>query len=185
MPHTFVRCGLYAEAFSVIIGWVQGASTIYLPAGSDGVVAWISRLDLGEAIANLMAKSPIQSFASKSDIAMLTGSNAYSLTEIASAAAEGTGTDLKVEFVDSSDWPTKMDEEETKRGGGRGKMWYESFALGVLQAIGEGELALVDPLAEQLLGRKPKDAKELARELVRAAMNDGSGGYRWPPKKRD
>jgi hypothetical protein len=83
--------------------------------------------------------------------------------------------------VDEAEWAAKMAEEDgNARRGGAPKPFFNHW-LGLLRCIALGEAEAVDPLLEELLGRKPRGAEEVVRECVIGA---GEGGYFWPARKK-
>ena len=172
IPHTSVREGIYTDAFPLFLSWYPDSSEVILP--TDGPVAWASRDELGEATATLMLRDPPPQF--HDTIALLTGPRAYTMTEIAEAISEATGREIKVTRIDREEFSKTMAEYDSKEGRGEKPDFVFDKWLTMLETIGKGEAATVDPLMGELLGRKPRDGREFVKELIQSA---GPEGYTW------
>lgn len=120
----------------------------------------------------------LKRFEATNNIALLTGSRTHSLVDIVDAISEASGSKVEIERIpDPTENARVLAVEDAKEG--RGKKSEKFFAgwLSLADAMGKGEAAMVDPLMEELLGRKPRDAMEHVKQLVREAQ--GKGGYTW------
>ncbi|EEH35035.2 hypothetical protein PAAG_06082 [Paracoccidioides lutzii Pb01] len=178
VPYTSVREGIYADAFPIFSAWYPDTTTIYIP--TDGPITWTSRTELGEATAKLMLRDPstLSSLIRNDDnIALLTGPRAYTFADLATTLTRATGTKIAVQQVPRDKYAAVVARNDAKEGhGGKSARFWEVWAS-LLDAVGQGEAATVDPLMGELLGRPPRDGMEYIEELVREAAS--RGGYTW------
>ncbi|KAK2749627.1 hypothetical protein FQN57_005849 [Myotisia sp. PD_48] len=179
IPYTSIRQGVYTDAFPVFIFWYPNTTTVYLSA--DGPVAFASREELGEASAKLMLKefSDLAALTQNNEenIVLLTGPRTYTFADIVSAISDATGTKVNIEYPPKAKYPSILAAEDAKEG--RGKKTEQFFAgwQSLVEAVEQGEVATVDPLMGELLGRKPQDAMEHVKQLILDAKD--KGGYTW------
>ncbi|KAI9739636.1 MAG: hypothetical protein M1834_006354 [Cirrosporium novae-zelandiae] len=159
VPFTSVREGVYAEAFPVFTGWYPASTEIVLPV--DGPIAWVSREELGEATAKLMFAGSNE-FNGKT--VLFTGPKAYTMADILDVVNQITGRLVTLKKVSGEEFiriRTANDEGKKREVFFRAQLtWFDGIA--------RGECAAVDPLIEKMLGRPPKDGKEVIRELLQA-----------------
>ena len=134
-----------------------------LPA--DGAVAYASRAELAEATANLMMGS-----GHKSEIVLLTGLKAVTLAALVGTINDVTGKNIAVDEMPLEKY-AKVSAEHDE--GGKSEWWFEK-RISWYEGLAKGDGKAVDPLMEQLLGRKPKDGTEIVREILTADPN-----YTW------
>ena len=163
ISYTSIREGIYAEAFP-LIEWFPNTKEVLLPG--DGPIAFASRAELAEATAILMIRGTYDN----RKIVLLTGPRAYTLTEIVDVINSVTKRDVKVKRVSGEEYLVEklMNDE-----GGKGEAFFRS-RLSWFEGIEKGDGASVDPIMETLLGREPKDAKEVITELLEKDRN-----YEW------
>src|ERR1700757_4051612 len=95
---------------------------------------------------------------------MLTGPRATSISEIASLLQEHTGRKVNVRIVS----PKEAIEYHKKRESiSADQAWYLDNWASWLQGMEEGEVNIVDPTMEKLLGRKPRGIEEMVDELFK------------------
>ncbi|EEH43216.2 uncharacterized protein PADG_08036 [Paracoccidioides brasiliensis Pb18] len=178
VPYTSVREGIYADAFPIFSAWYPDTTIIYIP--TDGLITWTPRTELGEATAKLMLRDPstLSSLIRNDDnIALLTGPRAYTFADLATTLTRATGTKIAVQQVPRDKYAAVVARNDAKEGrGGKSARFWEVWAS-LLDAVGQGEAATVDPLMGELLGRPPRDGMEYIEELVREAAP--RGGYTW------
>ncbi|KAM5450196.1 hypothetical protein MaudCBS49596_004571 [Microsporum audouinii] len=174
LPYTSVREGVYIDAFPVFVFWYPNTTTIYL--SGDGLVAFASRDELGEATAQLILRDPT-SLRLKNHIALLTGSRTYKLTDVINAISDATGKQIEVKRVSKEEFPHIMAKEDAKDGrGGKSATFFTGWQS-LVESMERGDAATVDPLMGELLGREPHDALEYVKKLVKGSAD--KGGYTW------
>ncbi|GAB5586353.1 hypothetical protein Unana1_01253 [Umbelopsis nana] len=150
MYYTIIREGSYMESYPVYLGLYETSSDKVVVPG-DGPVAFADRAELGEATAKIIASDKY-----RGQTVTLTGSRAYTLketTEILSTVLNKKITFHKVseaEFLEHN--ADKRDVAE---------WWATTYP-----SLERGELALVDPTLEQLLGRKPRRFEDMLRDTL-------------------
>lgn len=136
---------------------------------ADGPVAWISRDELAEANARILLSTNKEY---RNTVALLTGPTTLTLRQVAELIAEVTGKPLSFEVSEAA-----YVQEALKAG--QDEKIVKTFVT-IYKALAAGEADVVDPLAEELLGRKPTAAKEKIRELLEKGK--ATGGYRYGAK---
>lgn len=174
LRYTSIRMGVYTDAFPLFTTWYPNKKTIYQV--TDGPVAWTSRAELGEATAQLMRRDP-RTLSFPNNIALLTASRTYTLTDIVHAISRSTGQDITIKPVSKEDFPRVMVTEDAQEGRGKKSEAFFRGMLSLLDAVQQGEVKTVDPLMGELLGREPRDALRHVEELVREGAKEG--GYTW------
>ncbi|KAK2779181.1 hypothetical protein FQN53_001504 [Emmonsiellopsis sp. PD_33] len=176
IPYTSIREGIYADAFPVFAAWYPDTTTIYLPGTADGAIAWTSRAELGEANALLMLRDP-STLHFKDNIALLTGPAAYSFDDLVATLSTATGAQVRLERIPRTQYARTVAAEDARVGhGGKSEGFFEVWAS-LLDAVGQGEAAVVDPLMAEVLGRRPRDGMEVIAQLVSEGRE--KGGYTW------
>lgn len=153
---TSLRHGFYAESALHLIGHGFGAGEIRAP--EDGPVSWTARADLAEADAILLAEEGRLDGVTPP----LTAPEAFTMTDLAAAASELTGREIKRVTVSDDEW------REAKVAQGVPAPMAEML-LGMYRAARRGDFAAVDPTLEALLGRRPRTMRDvLAATLKRS-----------------
>ncbi|KAI0765715.1 hypothetical protein BD413DRAFT_165327 [Trametes elegans] len=137
LTYTIIREGLYSESWPLYFGFfnpAEGNDEVVVPYG-DGPIAWVSREDLGEGTAKIL-----NGF--ENETLLFTGSRTFSLKELADKICSLLGRNVKLAFS-SEGKPGPQGNEELLRS------WATSF-----KALERGELGVVDPFLQQLLGRE-------------------------------
>ena len=141
---------------------------------TESRIAFATRDELGEAIANLFARGlsayPTVQPRTEKNILLLTGPEAESLVGLVDAVNAGRKTDVPVEYLEPEAWIEACAKDDE---GGKGRVWFEA-RLVFTQGVCDGDAALVDPALETLLGRRPETGKEAVERLVRE-----DPGYTW------
>ncbi|KAL9063465.1 MAG: hypothetical protein Q9157_008231 [Trypethelium eluteriae] len=164
VTYTSVREGLYADAFPAYLSWYPTDPNQKLYLCADGPISYAGREELGEATAKLMIKG-----GHDNEIVLLTGPRAYTLSDVVGIVNEVTGRNVSIEFVDPVEYvnkSTELDKKEGKKPEGFYKAW-----VSLLEGLKHGEAGTVSPLMEELLGRTPKDGKELITGFLKENPN--------------
>ncbi|EKM53466.1 uncharacterized protein PHACADRAFT_76639, partial [Phanerochaete carnosa HHB-10118-sp] len=149
--YTIIREGIYCESYPLYFGyWRFGnpENEVKIPHG-DGGVAWVCRDDLGEGTAKLMDTH-------KNETVLFTGSKAITLSELAGIISNLVKIDPPLQLKIVSE-----DEYIASNQGGEDflRKWATTYP-----ALVRGELAVVDPLLRQVLGRDLKPFEETLKE---------------------
>ncbi|OJT13278.1 Quinone oxidoreductase 2 [Trametes pubescens] len=147
LTYTVLREGIYSESYPLYFGFfdpAEGKEEIVVPH-SDGPVAWVTREDLGEGTAKIMAQGGFEN-----EIRLLSGSHSITLSEIAEKVSSLLGRTVRLVVVSEDDYvkanvgkPGPRGEEEFLRG------WATTY-----KALARGEAGVVDPLLQEVLGRE-------------------------------
>lgn len=130
------------------MNWYPSTRELFLLA--DGPIAYTCRAKLGEATAKLMLRDNHQF---PDSIKLLTGPKASTFPEIVEAINKASKRDVTAKNA--------TDDE-----GKKPKAFFEAWK-GVFEGVAKGEAETVDPLLEELLGRRPKDGVQVVEELLR------------------
>lgn len=152
--YTSIREGLYTEAFPLLMGWYPTTSTVTLP--SDGPVAFTLRSELSKATARLMIRGGYDR-----QIVVLNAQQNITFAEIVDVINETTGRQVQFEIVS----PEKYLEVKETDEGNKPASFFNMF-LSWYDAIKDGELGVIDPLMEDVLGRAPVSPKDAIRQLL-------------------
>lgn len=142
---TSLRNGFYLHSLDWLAGPWRETGIISVPA--DGPVSWTAREDAAEAAALILtAGTPLEG------PVVITSQEAISFEHVAVTASELTGRNIGFEVVDQQDWVAAQVAAGSPEGMAR-------FTLGMFRAAAGGWFAGVDPLLEELLGRKPQTVR--------------------------
>ena len=173
--YTIVREGIYCESWALYLGFFDPGKAVgkgerrvvSVPEGADRGVAWVGRDELGEGTARILLRK--EEFADQT--VLLSGGAAVSIKEVAGIISGVMGWGGKeavgVEELGKERWldamvemkTGKKEDEETRA---FMEKWYTTYP-----AIGKGELDVVDPLLEMLLGRKLESMEESLRRQLK------------------
>ena len=106
----------------------------------------------------------------ENQIVLLTGPKAYSFADIVEVIRRVTGKELTLHRVSAEEYVRKnaaIDE------GKKPVQFFEAWRS-LLEGVADGEVADVDPLMGELLGRQPKDGLKVIEDLLRE-----NPGYTW------
>ena len=154
LKYTIIREGIYADHFGLFLNYNANSAEVVLPG--DGQIAWATRRDLAEGTARVI-QAPSVDYAGKT--VLLTGSRTTSLTEVTKLIAEITSKELPVRFISPDDYIAQAISAGQSE-------WVARTRLSHYTAVQAGELAIISPTLEQLLGRKPTQVDEAVREAV-------------------
>lgn len=167
LKYVIIREGIYAESWWLYSGFQPASgydssekdnSGIDMVIPNDGPVAWVSWDELGEATATILAhyKDYI------GQTLRLTGSETMTITNIAQLVEGATKRKVLVKVV-GKDEAAKYHKE--KKSVPEGRFWIINSWSGWHDEIANGETAVIDPLLEKLLGRRPRSMEEMANGL--------------------
>ena len=162
ITYTVIKEGIYSESFPLYLNFQNFSAppserTAVLPLKPSKGIAWVTRDELGEATAKIMLED-VNSSKWKNQRVLLNGSKAYTLDELAASISrklgwEAHGAPLQIKDVGQDAWIDHMTEVKTGRRDHTETRDFISQWASTFPAIEKGELAVVDPLCEQLLGR--------------------------------
>ena len=144
--------GNYIENLPMFFG--SGLSTGVLALPADGPTAWVARQNLAEAIARTMLEGR-----HKGESLALTGPEALDFTQIAKIAGEIIGRAIERRIVSTEAFINAL----VSRGMPAGAA--STLATG-FESRAQGELAAVDPVLEQILGRPRQSVHEVLPSLI-------------------
>lgn len=165
LDYIVIREGIYAESW-----WLySGFQSIQLPRDpkelgfvipDDGPTAWVSWDDLGEGTARILADH--RQYIGQT--LNLTGAYTSTITDIARLVEIHADKTVNVRIVGAEE--AKRYHKDRKSAPAEAAWQIESWAYWH-GAMKSGETAIVDPLLEQLIGRRPKGMRECAPDLFR------------------
>lgn len=165
IEHVILREGIYAESWWLYAGFQpnpipkEGPEQIDFVVPSDGPVAWVSWNDLGEGTAKILAGLANGERQYIGQTLNLTGPRTTTLAEIARVVERVSGKKVNVKLVG------KEAAKEYHLKDGKKQRWLVESWVGWFDGISNGECEFVDPLLEQILGRKPLGIEECAKSL--------------------
>ncbi|KAH8554869.1 hypothetical protein BGW37DRAFT_481512 [Umbelopsis sp. PMI_123] len=150
ITYTIIREGPYMSSYPLYLGLYETSSDKVVVPG-DGKVAFATREDLGEATAKIIASGD---YSGKT--VTLTGSKAYSLTEVTQLLSKVLQKDISFHKVSDKDFlEHNADKQDVA------EWWLRTYTT-----LEKGGLAVVDPTLEQLLGRKPRQLEDFLRDTL-------------------
>lgn len=156
VPYVSLRNGFYAESALHQLGAMKDAGKIALP--EDGPVSWTARADLAEAAVAALTSPGLFDGISPP----LTGPAMLDFADVAHIASEILGRPIA----------RVVTSDETFRDGlvSRGVPPAMAAAFGTLYTASRArEFAVIDPVLEKLLGRKPAGMKDLLHGFLAAS----------------
>ncbi|KAI0820929.1 NmrA-like family protein [Irpex lacteus] len=166
LTYTIIREGIYSESYPLYFGYWNPSrgSEVRVPYG-DGGIAWVCREDLGEGTAKVLITD-----AYANQTIRFTGSEAWTLSELAQLITTNLKLDppLKLNIV-------SLEEYKNSNSGGDELLTKWSTTYPALQ---RGELAVVDPLLREILGRDLKPFEETLREALGVSGDAGESAVK-------
>ena len=176
LTYTIIREGIYSESYALYLGFFDAETLARLPSvgrkvvvAGQGAVAWVNRDDLGQGTACILLAPPPE-YAART--VLLSGSTAVGLGDVTKVISEifHWNPPLRLEVFDAAEYvdlhlEAKMGGKEDQATRDYLQAWVTSYS-----AIERGELAVVDPLLEKLLGRKTLPIEETLREKLGVAL---------------
>jgi uncharacterized protein YbjT (DUF2867 family) len=165
LDYIIVREGLYTESWWLYAGFQpmqipksQEDLDFVIPA--DGPIAWVSWDDLGEGTARILAD--YRRYIGQT--LNLTGSYTSTISDIAGLVEAETGRKVNLKIVGAEE---AKQYHLAKKSVPEESSWQVESWSHWHGGIEAGETAVIDPLLEKLIGRKPKGMKECAKDLFR------------------
>jgi NAD(P)H dehydrogenase (quinone) len=152
LTYTILKNTLYADILPGFLGGNVVENGVNVPAG-NGSVPFVTRLDMAEAAANILAggKHDNKEYAIASEVL-------YSFADIAKILSDITGKDIKYNDIT----PALFIEQRVKEGI---PQEYAGFNAMFAEAVKQGELAYASSDLTSLLGRKPTSLKEVLQTI--------------------
>lgn len=148
---TALRHGFYSTSGLMMLGEGLKSGTVETPA--DGSVAWTAHDDLAEADAAIL----VQEGRFDGPTPPLTGPEALDFASLAGIASDFLARPVERRVA--------LDEDMPERLAARGlPPRAAEMIMGYFRAARAGEFAAVNPVLEELIGRKPKSMREVMRE---------------------
>lgn len=147
IPYAFFRNTLYLDGIPLFAGEQVFENGIYLPAG-DGKVPYALRSEMAEGIANRLVEEDQQSA-----IYEVTGADAYSFQDIATALSELSGKEIPYVNADPAEYEATLKQFGVPE-------YMIALVAGFAEDIKNGKHENAYPDLEKLLGRKPIGLKE-------------------------
>lgn len=169
--YTIIKEGIYSESFPLYLGYfdrmkAEQERVICVPSTGAPGISWVARDELSEGTARILTSKTDPEGKSWTDRSvLLSGSEAVTLQSLADMITvilgwqekplkvEGVGAEAFVDYHANAGSGPKSREYVT--------MWSTSYP-----SIESGELAVVDPLLQNLLGRALKPVKETVKEIL-------------------
>jgi uncharacterized protein YbjT (DUF2867 family) len=167
LQYIVIREGIYAESWWLYAGYQpqtfrkDDKTDIRFVIPNDGPVAWVAWDDLGEGTAKIL--KDYRNYIGQT--LCLTGPRTTTISDVAKLVEEQTGRKVQVDIVGRKE-AERYHKYEKKSLPEDGFWVIESWA-GWHDGIAKGETAVVDPLLEELIGRKPKGIEEMAGVLFK------------------
>ena len=148
LAFTALRHGFYAESCLQMIGDGLKAGELRVP--EDGPVSWTARADLAEADAVILAGNHQMDGITPP----LTAADAVTMADIAAIASEVSGREIRHVTVTDDEW------RDARVSAGM-PPFYADMLLGTFRAARRGDFAAVDPTLGELLGRPPRNLRDV------------------------
>jgi NAD(P)H dehydrogenase (quinone) len=152
VQYTSLRNGFYAATTVWMLG--EALKTGELAVPEDGPVSWTTHADLAAAAVAALTSKTIDGISPP-----LTATEAIDLETATAMASKITGKEMKRVVMSDEDYKAKMLAQGMPT-------HVVEISLGIFLASRNGEFQAVDPMLEELIGRKPMSLEEyLQQEL--------------------
>jgi uncharacterized protein YbjT (DUF2867 family) len=156
VDYTIIREGLYVDAFPFFLNMFEDTRKVKLPA--DGAVAWSSREELAEGTAKLLVSEALAERLRNKTV-VLTGPEAMTMKRTTEIVAQARGREIEFEIVSDQEYAESFVQT------GKPK-WLAAVWGTAYYGLEKGECELVDPLLEEVLGRKPTAGSEWIKKTL-------------------
>ena len=188
--YTIIKEGIYSESFPLYLNFHPSSTTpippedrkAYLPLNPSRGVAWVTRDDLGEATARLLVveEEDLISSSYRNQRVLLSGPQSWTFTHLANEISRLLGWTssshpLEIVPLGQDEWIKYQAETRVKAGvdPDEAKEFATQWAT-TYPAIEKGELEVVDPLCERLVGRKLVGMDQYLAEILGGENIKGS-----------
>lgn len=164
LTYTIIREGIYSESYPLYLGFFDPSSDkteVAIPNDGNGGIAWVPRDELGEGTARLIAEAAGGNTIYTNKTILFSGSEALSLSQTAVIISDILNRDIVIKYVKPEEYYSSS-TALAKLGPEFAKLWATTY-----EALKRGECAAIDPLLEQVIGRKPKDMQTALMELLK------------------
>ena len=168
MKYVIIREGIYAESWWLYAGFQPrdgyekvdggGVQEINWVIPNDGPVAWVSWDELGKGTARILAD--YQKY--EGQTLSLTGSETRTIRDLAKLVQRETGRKINVKVVGQEEAAKYQKDRQAVP---EASFWVIDAWATFHDALAAGETSIIDPLLEQLIGRKPRTVEEMAPQL--------------------
>ncbi|OSX61883.1 hypothetical protein POSPLADRAFT_1144185 [Postia placenta MAD-698-R-SB12] len=159
LTHTVLREGIYSESYPLYLGFfdpAEGADEVRVPHG-DGGIAWVCREDLGEGTARIMVQG---GFANET--LLLSGARTLTLRDLTEKISARVRRAVTLRVVSEDEY---VQHNRGKHGPRGGEEFLRAWAT-TFKGLVRGELDVVDPLLQKVLGRELKPFEETLEEML-------------------
>ncbi|KAI0645006.1 NmrA-like family protein [Trametes meyenii] len=157
LTYTILREGIYSESYPLYFGFydpAEGKDEVIVPH-ADGPIAWVGREDLGEGTAKIMGGF-------ENETRLLSGSRTITLKEIANKISSLLGRDIRLIVATEGDYV----KANVGKHGARGEEEFLRKWATTYKALERGELDVVDPLLQQILGRELRPFEDTLKAML-------------------
>jgi len=159
LTYTILREGIYSESYPLYFGFFDpsdGSDEVLIPHG-DGGIAWVAREDLGEGTAKIMVHGGYEN-----ETLLLSGSRTLTLRDLAERISKILGREIKLRIVSEDEYV----QHNLGKHGPRGEENFLRAWSTTFQGLIRGELNVVDPILQTVLGRQLKPVEETLDEVL-------------------
>ncbi|KAH9831872.1 NmrA-like family protein [Rhodofomes roseus] len=159
LTYTILREGIYSESYPLYFGYwspSEGTDEVVVPHG-DGAIAWVSRPDLGDGTARIIAAES----GYENRTLLLSGTRVVTLSALASTVSALLNRPVHLKVVSEGEYVAA----HTGRPGPRGEAGFLRKWATTYRALGRGECAVADPTLREIIGREPTPFEETVREM--------------------
>ncbi|HEX5259031.1 MAG TPA: SDR family oxidoreductase [Sphingomicrobium sp.] len=157
LDYTIFRNGQYIENLPLFLGSSIETGELLLPP--DGPVAWVARSDLAEGIARVMLTG-----GRDQESLLLTGPEALEFDDIAAIAGSIVGQPIRRRVVEGAEYAKILVSNGLPKG-------LATVLVSGFESRASGELALVDPALQEIVGRTLLTVDDVLPELLYEAAN--------------
>lgn len=153
IPCTLLRNGLYADFLPTIFAAALNRGVLQLPAG-EGRVSYISRCELGEAIAAAALAPRLEA-----SVYELTGQTAHDYADLVARVSRATGIPIRYEAVSEDAYAQSLESQGAPA-------WFARALANMYTAVSEGRFSRCTNDVAALLGHPPRSIDCLIAEYL-------------------
>ncbi|KAI0031125.1 NAD(P)-binding protein [Vararia minispora EC-137] len=160
LAYTIIREGTYAEVAPLFFGFFNPSTSTEVYVPGDGPVAWAARDDLGEATAKIVAGD---AFPNATVLLSGPGKNVLTLAQLAEFFSTQLGREVRLHVVSVDEYVRRHTNALEPRGDPDFlREWATTY-----DALIRGDLGVVDPLLERMLGRPARTMADCMKDLLK------------------